>query len=149
MHTMVLLGHQLVLACYKIAVHGQIEKSMDWDTLHFTATEFENVRLNSRELLVCGLYFDIMSKEVKGDKITVRGVYDHHEKTLKSRITGKLEQKAAHRMSGLQKNLYLPLGETGIAMKIEPCFVKAKTVFYSSGFLPEGGICTIFRPPIS
>jgi len=149
MQTILLLGHQCSLFFHKIAMDWSVEKSMTQDILSFSTSEFEKVRINNRELLIGGQYFDIIKKEINGDTVTVYGIYDHREKELKNQIAGKMEQKAAQRLSLLFKFIYLSAENTGLDLVMSPPSKTARSHFYFDFSLPDGAFRGVFKPPLS
>ncbi len=148
MQTLLLLGHQMALSVHKMAVERQLYKSAETTTIILSATEFNNAKVESKELIIAGRYFDIIKLRAEDDCVMVTGFFDHEEKILKKNIEGKLEHQAADKLSHFLKWLLMaPVGST-----LESLQAFAETRF-SHQFVYHSHMTsalkgTPFKPPI-
>jgi hypothetical protein len=149
MQTILMLWHQCNLVFHKITIEWSVEKSMELETLNFSISEFKKVRINNSELLICDQYFDIIKKEISGQRVTVYGIYDHREKEIKNEIAGKMEQKTGHRLALLFKFICLPAENTDIDLVMSSLCKTARSHFYYDFSLPDGAFRGLIKPPLS
>lgn len=114
------IGLAIIYQCQSISHKEQIkeflEKDIPTQTLTFTPKVFENYRINKKELLINGRYFDIKKMVSKDQQICVTGIWDDQEKQLKNQVNQMVAVGFCDKAVKLYPILYTPciLVSTGL-----------------------------------
>lgn len=132
----------------KIEMKEKLEATADIITLQMPVAQFSTYKINSKELLIHGQYFDFKTTEVSGDSIRVTGIWDIKESKLKKSMDENLETNYSKKAFRLFPILLTPfiLVEPGL-FALSDCIWRINKIGTTISHRSYNYIKDLIKPP--
>ncbi|MBL0025029.1 MAG: hypothetical protein IPO98_08470 [Saprospiraceae bacterium] len=131
-------------------VKNRIEQGSPTEYLVLPAAEFNKFKINKKELVINGKYFDIKNISLKNNVITVSGFWDVKETALIKQLVQKLDLEFVKKILKLFPNLLTPFILTQpliLSISIgDHIIVNLSSLISIKSFL---GFVSLIKPPIN